>query len=611
MYSIYMDGQLLFTTAGTDDDRIILSPKLCPDVNGAGSLEFVIPPGHPLHNSIRKLKSIVTVEQDGKIIFRGRVMDEEKDMYNQKDVYCEGDRSFLLDSQCATYKYSGTALELFKRLVADHNSQVDAEKQFAIGNVTAVTNETLEVENVAYWETLKEIDEKLIGAFGGYLMTRTEGGTTYLDWLKQAGNDNGKTIEFSVNMLDMRDKVDATEVFTILIPLGASVMGEDGEYTEPVNIASVNGGLNYIQDDAAVAMYGKIWRSKSWAYEEDPAKLLEKGREYLKTGIALQTITLQAIDMHFIDGSADAIRIGDKVRILSDPHGLDITLNCVKMEIDLLNPENTMYTFGEKPRTLSENVVKAEEDMGDLVSGFGGGGSRKKVEQGDIIRWAYAKATEDEARYEILTGEVSRQGQWMSTADIRLEGMVGRINLMGTVEETTDIGRKVSQAEIDISGAEAKISLVAGVNFESIDGSKSVSGAYVEIDGLNEDIVLKADTVYVDAEVTKVRNLIADKIEAIYSDVSYDISESVSTKTLTVNGNGWVSGALTAAEVSTGSLTIYGCGIGLSTLTYVYSVGGRATGEVAVRDASGKIVDTALTGYSVWGNTADINILTW
>lgn len=473
MYTIYNDGQLLFSTAGTDDAHIILSPKCCPDVNGAGSLEFVMPPGHAQYDAIRKLKGIITVKQDDKIIFRGRAMEDEKDFYNQKNVYCEGDRSFLMDSQCAPYSYTGKVIDLLQRLVDDHNSQVEEDKRFTPGNITAVSaDETLTVENVAYWETWKEIDEKLLSVYGGYMMTRTEGNTTYLDWLEVSGRTNAQTIAFSVNLLDLKNKVDAADVFTILIPLGASEMGEDGEYTKPVNIASVNGGLNYIQDDAAVALYGKIWRTKTWNHVTDPAQLLQKGRDYMKTGIALHTLTLQAIDMHFIDGSAEAIRVGDHVRILSDPHGLDMTIICTKIEIDLMNPENTTYTFGEAPRALTDNVVQTQEDVSEVT---GGGGRSVKQELKDYIRWADIRADADEALIELLTGEVSKQGTRLSKAEITLDGVNAQIVLKASVETTDELGRRVSAAEI-------------------------------EIDGLNSEINLKADTVTIDSKLTNINS---------------------------------------------------------------------------------------------------------
>lgn len=573
MYTIYVDGKLLFSSTGMDEEHIILSPKLSLDVNGAGSLTFTMPPGHELYNAIHKLKSIITVYQDDDIIFRGRAMDDTKDFYNQKEVYCEGDRSFLLDSQCAPYTYSGTVRGLFSKLINEHNGQVEKAKRFTVGKVTAVsTSEKLDVENVAYWETLKEIEEKLVDAYGGYLMTRTEGDVTYVDWLAKSGDTSSQKIEFSVNLLDLKDKVDASDVFTVLIPLGASSLGDDGEYSDPVNVSSVNGGKKYIQDDDAVAQYGKIWRTKTWNYEEDPAKLLAKGREYLKTGIALQTLTLNAIDMHFIDGDAQAIRAGAYVRILSNPHGLDITMNCTKLEIDIPNPENTTYTFGEPPRTLTENVVKAEEDVGSLTGGGrggGGGGRSVKEELKDYIRWADIRADEDEATIDLLTGEVSRHGERLSKAEINLDGVNAQIVLKASVEEVDALGRRVSSAEI-------------------------------EIDGLNSEIVLKANKVYVDAQITTVKTLIADEIEAAYSDFNYSIANSISTKSLTASGNAWVNGTLTASSTSTGSLKLNGYSISREEKTVL-------TGASLEVTTSGGTV----TGVTLHKSTSTISYLDW
>ena len=94
-----------------------------------------------------------------------------------------------------------------------------------------------------------------------------------------------------------------------------------------------------------MSLYGKIWRAQTWSNEEDPSALLTKAQEFLRTGALLRTITLTAVDMHFIDSTTASIHIGDNVHILSNPHGMDLTMTCAQMEIDLLNPENTTYTF--------------------------------------------------------------------------------------------------------------------------------------------------------------------------------------------------------------------------------------------------------------------------
>ncbi len=492
MYTIHAGGELLFSTLSENVESLVLSPKVTLDINKAGSMSLVLPPGNKLHGSLKKLKSILTVEQDGEQIFRSRVMEAEGDNYNQQTIYCEGDKAFLLDSVQAPYSYSGTAKGLFVRFIEKHNSMVDAEKRFVVGEITAVSgSETTKAENEYYSPTADEIEYTLLNVHGGYLRTRTVDGIHYIDWVKQYGDENAQPIEFGVNMLDLTDKVDAGDVFTVLIPLGISEIDENGAYNEPLSIASVNGGLNYIQDDEAVALYGKIWRTQTWGYEDDPAKLLEKAREYLKTGIALETITLKAIDMHFVDGNVQPIRLGDRVRILSNPHGLDKVMVCSQIEIDLVNPEQTLYTFGEKPRTLTENVVKAEEEVAVLTGGGGGGSRSVQKEIGDIIRWAKISADEAMARIDLNTGEINRVDGTVKQAYIEINGLKAEILLCAkktTVEELTG---RVSQAEASIS-----------VNAEKIALKVSKDGIISSINQTAESIRIQASKINLDGYVT-------------------------------------------------------------------------------------------------------------
>lgn len=487
MYTIMMDGQILYSPIMIGKFYKVLNPKLSLDVDTSGSFSFVIPPSNHMHGAIKRRKSIVTVHRYNRMIFMGRVLDSETDAYNQIDVYCEGVRSYLNDSQAAPYTYTGTPRGLLAKLISEHNAQIEPEKQFILGDVTIdQADEALECENVAYWQTFKEIEEKLLSAYGGYLSARIRGGSIYLDWLKDCGRTTSQKIRFAVNLLDLKDKSESGEMFTILRPLGASQMGEDAQYKPPVNIASVNGGLDYIQDDEAVANFGKIWHTQTWPYIEDPAELLAKGREYLKIGAEVRTLTLKAIDMHFLDGSIDDIRIGDKVHIVSQPHGIDMEKTCCKIEIDLVNPEETIYTFGGPPKALTDNIVKRDTEL-EALTGYGGGGRKTKEELKDYIRWAEILADPKQGSIALLAGEVKKNGEWIGKADINLWGPGGVITLMGSTEELTGIGRRLAKAEIDINGTEGSIGLKASVEkiTEDIDKDikKRLSSAELILDG--------------------------------------------------------------------------------------------------------------------------------
>lgn len=540
-YRIKADGSLLFVSDAEVLAHIALNPKLTLDVNSAGALAFVLPPGNALHRKLQKLKNIVTVEHDGAEIFRGRVLDEQTDIYNQISVYCEGQKAFLLDSQIAPYTFSGTAEGLFGKLISDHNSKVDANKRFTVGNVTvAAKSKAVNIKTNAWATASSEIEERLLNAYGGYLRARTVGNTHYIDWVEQYGESNSQPIEFSVNLLELNEKIDAGAVFTVLIPLGESTISEDGEYTEPVSVASVNGGLNYIQDDEAVARYGKIWRTRTWSYESDPAELLKKAREHLKTGIALETLTLKAVDMHFVNGNVQPIRLGDRVRIISNPHGVDKTMVCSRIEIDLLNPENTEYTFGEQVRTLTENVVRTEEQVEQLTGHGGGGGGRKSVEEevSDIIRWAKIRADENEAYIQLTAGELDKANKRLSAAEIEIDGVNAQVTLAAS--RMDDLEQRTSSAEIAIDGVEADIRLHA----ESISDLEGLmTQAEIAIDGLEAEITLKASKKSVDDLTSRVSQAEIDidgaeaaiKLKANQTTVD-NLTKRVSTAEIDIDG---------------------------------------------------------------------------
>lgn len=493
MYTAYADGKLLFSSAQEDDTRILLSPRIDLDIDGAGSFSFVMPPGHALYDGILKLKSIITVQMEDEIIFRGRAVDDERDTWNQKNVYCEGDRSFLLDSVSRPYSYTGNVQAFFRNLVSAHNDQVDAEKRFTVGRITAVSASlTMEAEDDDYADTWARMEDRLLGAYGGFIRTRTEGGVTYLDWLTKEESQGEQTVEFGVNLLDLKDKLDASQVFTCLIPLGESVVDENGDSQPPVSIASVNGGVEYIQDDEAVALYGKIWHTQTWSYESDPAQLLEKAREYMKTGISVQSLTLQFVDMHFTDRSRKRVLIGDHPRILSDPHGMNLSPICVKASLDLVSPDKSTYTFGEAPKTLTENFIQADEDIESVTGRRSGGGSGKK--QQAKLRWAIIEANEKTAQINLLTHDQNLLTNRISNAEIRLDGIDATILLKADRELVNELETRVTSAEIAIDGANANILLKADATIVDALGSR-VSSAEIEIDGLNSEIELKADKI--------------------------------------------------------------------------------------------------------------------
>lgn len=118
------------------DTKKLISPTLTREVGKAGSLEFTLPLGNVAHSALQKLITVVEVQQDGKQIWQGRVMNHEQDFLVRQKVYCEGEMAYLNDSGAAPYSARNVSISQFLEWVcANHNAQVDPFKAFTPGKV--------------------------------------------------------------------------------------------------------------------------------------------------------------------------------------------------------------------------------------------------------------------------------------------------------------------------------------------------------------------------------------------------------------------------------------------------------------------------------------------
>lgn len=358
MYTIYADDALLYSPG--DEELCVLSPVLETQCNAAGTLTFVLLPEHPLYSALHKMRTRIIVKQDDEIIWRGRVLETETDFYRQKTVTCEGELTYLVDSVLHPYKladYDGTAAGLFRLYLTRHNEAVSEAQQFQIGNVDIETLSS--VENTGYGNTWEEISDNLLDIHGGFLRIRYDGDVRYLDWTKESGKPCAQVIRFGENLLDLSEYVSAAEVVTCLIPYA-------GQSDSQITISSVNGGKDYIEDAAGIALYGRIWGVTEFD-TKDAAKLLEMAKENLQKRLKETiTITISAVDLHLLDVDAEAFHVGDKVRVVSPPHAIDAEYTCTAISLDLVNPDQSEYTFGT-PETGMASTTAATSKAVEVV----------------------------------------------------------------------------------------------------------------------------------------------------------------------------------------------------------------------------------------------------
>lgn len=354
MYKAKLDNKYIYHP--WDKDLQISDPKLDTELNKNGSFSFSIYPDNPLYNHLEKLKSkihILWFDNSGneKEIFRGRVLSEETDFDGEKTVTCEGDLAFLLDTIQRPYSSTVSPADRFRQLINSHNSQVETDKQFQIGNIT-VTGDSAKVTENGYQDTRTEIENKLLNVYGGYIRTREQDGKYYIDYLKEYENKECQAVRYGENILDITKYIKAEDIKTCIIPLGAT----NSATGKAITIESVNNGVDYLYDQAAVNAFGKIYGTASFSDVESPNILKQKGQEQVEAQKNLVvSIELTAVDLKDLGYNVKEIAVGDFIPVVSKPHGINSYMQVSKKSQNLKKPEDSSIVLGSTIKTLVEN----------------------------------------------------------------------------------------------------------------------------------------------------------------------------------------------------------------------------------------------------------------
>lgn len=376
MYRVLCDGKTLHDVR--DEEYMLLGPKVALELNKTGNFDFSILPRHPNEGIINKLKSKIEVYEDSELLFSGRSLTDEMDFQRTGQISCEGELAFLLDTVQRAHTYgwdSGevnkieTNVDIFRALIAEHNSQAGSDKQFTVGTID-IDSERIKKLATNYETTWDFINTNFLGKYAGYLRVRHENGIRYLDYVKQYGKVSNQVIRFGENLLDLKKYTKAENIKTAIIPLGAN-----GQ----TKITNINGGKDYVYNQEAVDLYGWIFEKVDFPDVVDAQTLLAKAQEYLKTCVNLAiTLELTAVDLHMIDVDINAIRLGDLVPCVSQQHGLLSTMGDVstyylvsKYEIDLENPANNKIVLGRTISSLTDKVA-GTSNLTNIVQGMAG-----------------------------------------------------------------------------------------------------------------------------------------------------------------------------------------------------------------------------------------------
>lgn len=367
MYTVRLDDKKIYDAR--IDDLKLIEPVIELEENNAGSFSFTIQDNHPSYDDIKRRKSIIKVYEDDEIIFAGMVYEIEEDFYKNKKVYCEGELSYLNDTIQRPAEYHDmTVRGLLETYIENHNAQVEPEKQFKLGMVTVKDPNDSIYCYTNMETTLSCIKDDLLDDLGGIIRVRYMNNEKYIDYITEDDvRTNQQVIRLGENLINYTSNISSLDIATAIIPLGNRLEESPIEALDMrLDIKSVNNNLDYVSDSIAVSNFGWIYKTVVWDDVTDANTLKSKGEKYLTDSqFDNLVIEVNALDMHLIDNNEMSIRLSDKIRIISKPHGLkDKYFRLTKQTIYLNNPENNTITLGKEEHiSLSAKTVQANNDI--------------------------------------------------------------------------------------------------------------------------------------------------------------------------------------------------------------------------------------------------------
>lgn len=349
LVKVYADDTLVYDSRL--DEYRLLALSVTKGVAISGTASILMPPKHPAYNRFVAFRTVVTIYRGDALIFRGRALPPYDDIHKFRTITCEGERGFFIDAVSRPYVYQDSPAAIFAAVIGVYNSQVEAFKQFKVGTVTVTDpNDYVRLESNAA-EQIADTVNKLVERCGGYIVFSTDAdGARVVNWYETIGTRCNQPIQFGENLLDYARTDNSDDLATVIIPYG----GIDEATGQRITIESVNNGLDFIQDDEAVALRGVIIKPVYWDDVLIPANLLIKAHQYLaKAKLIITSLELTAVDLSAKDQNIDSFREGDTVPVISPPHELDDDFQVRTRTYDLLNPDNDLIAMGKEITTLT------------------------------------------------------------------------------------------------------------------------------------------------------------------------------------------------------------------------------------------------------------------
>lgn len=305
----YSDGKVLYATNAPSSEQWIKEPKLIMESNAAGSLEFTISKKKwkkfTLNFMTSKLYVVRVRNGVEEVIWSGRLLDEDRDSYNNRSLtyegalayfndtiqpkfrcsnvdvsYLEGKQDVVVDGGICYWPFSTTSDSsgymdnvYLARIINYHNDVLDDNdrtRQIEIGDISycrKIQNELIQevdsqdelyhVYELNGESTFDTITNQLLNRYGGEMRIRYEivndEVVKYLDYIDAYSSDRApvdQNMKFGSNIVDISRSAAGADFATVIIPYGRSLSDAEKSWMILENISGDGSQILKIGTDA-------------------------------------------------------------------------------------------------------------------------------------------------------------------------------------------------------------------------------------------------------------------------------------------------------------------------------------------------------------------------
>lgn len=365
-YRILVDGELLWDAASDTD--VVSSASISQAVNAAAYLDMEVSPDAAPR--VSEGSSAIEVRWGATTLFHGRATEVSQGTDGTWRVSAVSDVDRLNDVLVRPHSTSGdvgdkcpdTPGAYFAWLVARYDERavggyridvrVNQGDQLADGAIS-VSDDS--------WPTVAAAMEDVVLSRGGYLDFTPYAGGGVIDLYADLHDANAQLVDLGENVTDITVTRSTDAQRTALVPYGSDDDGNEWTLsgaTEADLKLVRNAGYSVfgdaVYDGSYVAEYGYREERREFPGVTSVAELIREAIPYLRTMVApTLTVECRAVDMALYREGYEHLRVGQAVRVRSEPHGVDEYLAVQDMQLDLLDPSQTAYTLGVSYDTLT------------------------------------------------------------------------------------------------------------------------------------------------------------------------------------------------------------------------------------------------------------------